>query len=177
MVNLCLALLSTLLLSGCVAGVLEIEIPFTEGQIVANGFVGPAGTRLQLTRSLNPNDTAFLDNIPPVEGAEVTLNFANGQTETLSETAPGTYTSPVGVAPGTKVSMEIVPFPGNSGREVKIPDINVPEDLERVLLTVESTEVNDNITDVRYIPVTKWFGHNDMIAAQPFGNLALIRIE
>ena len=142
---------AALLVSGCVAGVFDVEIPFNEGQIVANGFVGPEGTRLRLTRSVNPNDTIFFDAIPPVTGAEVTLRFDNGDYEQLTETGPGIYTSPLNVGPGTKLSVEITPDPNEEEHKLNIANVAVPELVESVSLTIENVDTFDGLSFKQYI--------------------------
>ena len=148
--HLWVSLLTVTLFCGCVAGVFEVEIPFSDSQIVANGFVGPEGTRIHLARSLNPNDTAFLGAIPPIGGAEITLYFTDGQTELLSETSPGMYTSPVGIPSGTEVDIEIVPTPEDNASKISIPNVVVPEDVQDISFTFGSVDTSGGISAKSY---------------------------
>ena len=163
-----LAAAFVIVLSGCTAGVLEVDIPFVESQIIANGFVGPNGTRLQLSRSVNPNDTAFFDAIPMVRDAQVTLEFPNGQTETLTETEAGVYSSPLSVPPGEELSMKILPDPSGDDHDIFVPKISVPEDVEAITFTVGSIDTSGGWSSKSYWFTATFSIEKSSISQQPY---------
>ena len=138
------------LFSGCTAGVFEVDIPFPGSKVVMNGFVSPDGTELQLTRSVNPNDTAHYDAIHPITSAQVALQFVDGQVEFLAESAPGIYTSPLSVASGTELSIKVLPDPSNEDIEITIPAISVPEDVESISFTVGNVDTSGGLSSKLY---------------------------
>lgn len=105
--RLCTGVLVVGLLSSC-QKIIDVDVRNAEEKYVVEGIVtdeaGKSFVKLSTTKTITENN-----DFPPVTGASVLISDNNGNNIVLSETSPGTYTSPALVgSPGKNYSLEVM---------------------------------------------------------------------
>jgi len=126
----------------CTAGVLEIEIPFSRPEIVANGFIRNEQSEIRLTYSVNPNDTIRLDDIPAVSGAAVILSTEDGSRYELSEASQGKYTTNAQLPQGVRFAL-VINVPDRNELTI-VRDLTLPPEVLDLRVTSTVTTVDES---------------------------------
>lgn len=131
-----------LLLVSCTAGILEIEIPFTRPEVVANGLILNERSEIRLTYSVDPNDTIRVNDIPIVTGAVVILFGEDGSQYELSEARQGEYVTNAQLSQGDRFTLTIEAPDENEPTIVR--DLVLPPEVLDLRITSTVTTVDES---------------------------------